>query len=101
MGNGEKLSQKKPWIKRRVHQLPKKPLVMDLTRPTLMENGKHLRKQGKNKKKKKQGEYLFTIRIFIMLFAGTEAFVPLNSGRISTTVIGNVAQIQLFSQLLF
>lgn len=42
MGNGEKLSQKKPWIKRRVHQLPKK--VMDPIRPTLMENGKHLKK---------------------------------------------------------
>lgn len=44
MGNGEKLNQKKLWIKRRIHQLPKKPLVMNPTRPTLMENGKHLRK---------------------------------------------------------
>lgn len=43
MGNGEKLSQKKPRIKRRI-QLPKKPLVMDPARPTLMENGKHLKK---------------------------------------------------------
>lgn len=54
MGDGEKLSQKKLLIKRRVCHLPKKPPVMHLTRPTLMENGKQLRR--KKKKKKNQGE---------------------------------------------
>lgn len=71
MGNGEKLSQKKLLIKRTVHQLPKKPLVMHLTRPTLMENGKQLKKK---KKMKNHGEDLFIIVSFIILVSRIPVF---------------------------
>lgn len=71
MGNGEKLSQQKLLIKRGVRQLPQKPPVMHLTRPTPLESGEHLRKQVQKKKRKKknknQGEYLFTVVIFMTL----------------------------------
>lgn len=74
MGNGEKLSQQKLLIKRGVRQLPQKPPVMHLTRPTPLENGERLRKQMQKKRKKKkknrsknQGEDLFTVVIFMTL----------------------------------
>lgn len=76
MGNGEKLSQQKLLIKRGVRQLPQKPPVMHLTRPTPLENGERLRKQVQKRRKKKkknknrsknQGEDLFTVVIFITL----------------------------------
>lgn len=74
MGNGEKLSQQKLLIKRGVRQLPQKPPVMHLTRPTPLENGERSRKQMQKKRKKKnknrsknQGEDLFTVVIFMTL----------------------------------